>query len=72
MAYGDMVNIGSGNGFVPERHQAITWTNVDLLSVRSTDIHLSAISQEIVQPSITKISLKIFFKSPRGQWACVL
>ena len=31
------VNIGSGNGLL---HQAITWTNVDLSSVMSSDIHL--------------------------------
>ena len=29
------VVIGSGNGLVPFRHQAITWTNADLLSVGS-------------------------------------
>ena len=28
------VIIGSGNGLVPDRHQAITWTNADLLSIR--------------------------------------
>ena len=43
------------------RHQAITWTNVDLPSVRSIGIHLSAILQEILQQSITKISWKITF-----------
>ena len=32
-------------------HQAITWTNVDLSSVRSSGIHLSAILQEMHQPS---------------------
>ena len=53
--------------------QTITWTNVDLLSERSSRIHLSAILQEIPQPWITEISLKIYFsellfKSPRGQW----
>ena len=52
--------------------QAITWTNVDL-SVRSSDIHLRAISWDISQPSITKPCLKIIwsknsFKTPRGQW----
>ena len=41
------------------RHQAITWTNVDLSSVRSNDIHLTAISQEITQQSIIEISLQI-------------
>ena len=52
------------------RHQAITWTNIDLSSVRSSGIHLSAILQEIPQPSVTEISLKItylkFCSSPPG------
>ena len=43
------------------RHQAITWTNVDLSSLRSSDVHLRAISLEISQPSVTKIILKLFF-----------
>ena len=34
------------------RHQTITWTNVDLASVRSSDIHLRAISRELLQLSI--------------------
>ena len=41
------------------RHQAITWTNVDLSSVRLSDIHLRASSQEIPQPSITEFIWKI-------------
>ena len=41
--------------------QAITWTNVDLLSVRSNDIHLRTISQEISQLPITEISFKITY-----------
>ena len=28
-----MVNIGSGNGLLPARQQAITWTSADLLSI---------------------------------------
>ena len=40
------------------RHQAITWTKVDLSSVRSSDIYLREILLEIPQPPITKISLK--------------
>ena len=40
------------------RHQAITRTNVDLSSVRFCGVHVRTISQEIPQPSITKISLK--------------
>ena len=48
-------------------HQAITWTIVDLSSVRV--IHLRASSQEIPQPSITEIIWKMnSFKFPRGQW----
>ena len=41
------------------RHQAITWTNVDLSSVRSCDIDLRAISWETPKPLITKFDLKI-------------
>ena len=41
------------------RHQAITWTNVDWSLVESSDIHIRAISQEMSQPSITNINLKI-------------
>ena len=36
------------------RHQTITF-----LTVRSRDIHLRSISQEILQPTITNISFKI-------------
>ena len=43
------------------QHQAITWTNVELSSVRSNDIDLSAILQETLQPSVTEISLKITY-----------
>ena len=54
-------------------HQAITWTNGDLSSARSSDIHSRTVSQEIPQSSINKISLKINYLrfghiSPRGQW----
>ena len=49
------VNTGSGNG------SAITWTNVDWSSVKSSDIHIRAISQEMPQPSITKIRLKMTY-----------
>ena len=47
------VNFGSGNGLL---HQAITWTNADLSSVKSKDIHLEEISWEMSQPSITKMN----------------
>ena len=38
--------------------QAVTWINVDLSSVRSSDIHLWASLQEIPQSSITEIIWK--------------
>ena len=41
------------------RHQAITWTDVDLSSVRASGIHLRAISWEIPRPPFTIISLNI-------------
>ena len=48
------------------------YPNVDLSLVRSNAIHLGPISHEVLQPSITKISLKITskisFKSLRVQW----
>ena len=40
-------------------HQAITWNNDDLSSVKSSDVHIIVIAQEKPQPSITKFSLKI-------------
>ena len=43
------------------QHQAITWNNVDWSSVKSSDNHIRATSQEIPQPSNTKIHLKITY-----------
>ena len=42
------VNIGSGNGLLPD------WSYV-----KFNDIHITSISQEMPQPSITKICLKL-------------
>ena len=44
--------------------QHITWTNVNLSPVRSSDNRLRAIAQEAPQLPITKISSKISLKSP--------
>ena len=44
---------------VARRHQAITWTNVDLSSLMSSDNHLCASLQDIAQPSVTEIIWKI-------------
>ena len=52
------VNIGSGNGLLPDGTKP-TWTNVDLSSMTSSDIDLTANSQDITQPSITEINFKI-------------
>ena len=43
------------------QHRAITWTNVDYWSVKSSDIYQRVISHDILQASITKISLKITY-----------
>ena len=51
-----MANIGSGDGLFPD---AVIWTNVNELSVRSCDIHVRAISREILKLSIRYISIKI-------------
>ena len=45
--------------YVNWRHQAITWNNVEWSSVKSSEIHIRAISQETPKPSLTKICLKI-------------
>ena len=53
-----LVNIGSDNSLL---HQAMTWTNVDISSVRPTDNRLREFSQRIAQPSIAEIILKVTF-----------
>ena len=61
--YGD-INLGQHwlrEWLVAWWHQAITWTNVHLSSIRSSAIHLTAILQEIPQPSGTELSLIITY-----------
>ena len=41
------------------RHQAITWTNVDLSSVKSHGIHLRGLSLDDVKIPIDETRLKI-------------
>ena len=48
------------------RHQAITWSNVDLLSARSGDIHPRAISLEIPQPPASTITYLKFHRNLPG------
>ena len=43
------------------RHQAITWTNVDLSSIRSCGIHLRTLSWEDLKIPYSKARLKIMF-----------
>ena len=58
----------------PSHYLKPCWVFVDWSSVKSTDIHIRAISQEMPQPSITKIPWENYyisknsFKFPRGQW----
>ena len=44
-----------------QQRSAITWTNVDWSSVKSSDIHIRVNAQEMPQPSITKLCLKITY-----------
>ena len=67
------VNFGSGNGLLPDGTKPLPEPMLTPHQLCLSRIHLSAISQEIPQPSITKIgfinySYKISFKPVRGQW----
>ena len=53
------ISFGSGNGLLPVRHQAITWTNVDLLSIRPLGINFSEIRIKIYNFSFTKMHLEM-------------
>ena len=60
----DLSQLWLGQWLAAWQHQAITWTNVDLSSVRSYGIHLRALSKEDLKNPISKTRLKIaFFKS---------
>ena len=61
MALQILVNTDSGNGLLPDGTKPLPEYMIydDLSSVRSRDNHLRAISQEIPQPLITEISIKI-------------
>ena len=57
-------------------NEAITWTNIDWSSVKSSGIHFGAISLDKPQPPNTEIRLKITYLEfhlnfPRGQWVGV-
>ena len=58
MVTGNWVNIGSGNGLLPDGTKPLPEPTLIDNSVRSSDIPLRAISQQVSQPSITVIGLK--------------
>ena len=51
--------IGSGSGLSPVRHQAITWTNADLLLIGLLGTSFSEISIGILSFSFKKMHLKM-------------
>ena len=59
------VIITSDNGLSPMRCQAITWTNVDLLSIGPMGTNFSEIRIKIKQFSFTKMNLKMPFANWR-------
>ena len=59
-----LTNIGSDNGLVPGRHQAITWTNAALLSIGPLWTNFSEIWIKIQKFSFLKMHLKM----SSGNW----
>ena len=53
------VIIGLGYDLSPVRHQAITWTNADLLSIRPLGTTFNEIQTEIQNFSFMKMWLKL-------------
>ena len=61
---GNLTIIGSGNGLSPGRRQAITWTNVGILSIGPLGTNFSEMLIEIHTFSFKKIHLKM----SSGKW----
>ena len=55
------VNFGSGNGLLPDGTKPLPEPMLTDHHLKSSDIHSRAISQEMPQPSITKIHWKITY-----------
>ena len=55
------VNIGSGNGLLPDGTKPLPEPMLNDHQWSPSDIHIRAISQEMPQPSVTKICLKITY-----------
>ena len=53
------VNIGSGNGLLPDGTKPLPEAMLTWSSLKSSDIHIRTILQKMHQPSITKICFKI-------------
>ena len=56
---GNLTIIGSDNGLLPGRRQAITWTNVGILLIGPLWTNFSEISIKIQTFSLTKMRLKV-------------
>ena len=61
---GEQTIIGSDNGLLPDRHQAIIWTNAGILSTGPLGTNFSEILIEIYTFSFKKMHLKM----PSGKW----
>ena len=61
--------IGSDNGLSPSRRQAIIWTNVGILLIRTIGTNFSEILSEIRLSSFTKMDLKM--SSAKWRWFCL-
>ena len=61
MATEIQVNIGSGNGLLPDGTKPLPEPMLTDHHLKSSDIHSRAISQDMPQPAITKIRLKITY-----------
>ena len=55
------VNIGSGNGLLPDGTKPLPEPMLTDNQWSPSDIHMKAISQEMPQPPVTKIHLKITY-----------
>ena len=67
-----IINFGSGDGLLPDRHQATASINLDLSPMGSSVIHIWAISLAVSRHCFSK-RLKFYMFTdtvifPRGQW----
>ena len=55
----DLISIGSGNGFLPAWQQAITWSNINLLSSELSVTYSSEIWVKMQNFSLKKMHFEI-------------